>query len=168
VAFLDNDIILKLVACQLLDDAITALNLTKSDLRVLPTARFVFKGKRDQGSQYPDCVWAEAIEFVESCATANYHFFEKDSLDELQQLAQFKDDIQEGEAALIVATRLEPDFLLLSGDKRCIKALASIPQPIYRRLCGQVICLEQLILKLLYILEFESLQSKVLPMAECD
>ncbi len=38
----DNDIILKLAACDLLTDAWVALGLTQGDVRVLPTAKHKF------------------------------------------------------------------------------------------------------------------------------
>jgi C4-dicarboxylate transporter len=46
VCFLDNDIILKLVACNLFSEAIRSLNLVESDLRVLSDAKYVFRNSR--------------------------------------------------------------------------------------------------------------------------
>lgn len=49
-----------------------------------------------------------------------------------------------------------------------MRGLAAIPAPIYRRLCGQVICLEQIILKLIEVEGFEFVRDRVLPMASFD
>ena len=170
VCFLDNDIIHKLVAFQLFEEAIAVLQIVKTDLRVLPTARFFFQAKRKQQIQYPDAVWAEVINLVAACSIIPEPSPEQAqaSIEETRQLEKFKHEIQAGEATLIVATRLEPDFLLLSGDKRCMKALAAVPEPIYQRLCGRVVCLEQIILKLILTLGFETVRDRILPMVDCD
>jgi len=70
VCFLDNDIIHKLVAFQLFEEAIAVLQIVKTDLRVLPTARFFFQAKRKQQIQYPDAVWAEVSNLVAACSIA--------------------------------------------------------------------------------------------------
>ncbi|MCA6573230.1 MAG: hypothetical protein IM537_07050 [Pseudanabaena sp. M57BS1SP1A06MG] len=57
---------------------------------------------------------------------------------------------------------------MLSGDKNCITQLAAIPEQIYKRLCGRVICLEQLILKLIEVKGFVFVRDRVLPMVSCD
>lgn len=170
LCFVDNDIITKLVAFQLFEEAIAVLQVIKTDLRVLPTAKFVFQAKRKQQVHYPDEVWAAVIDLVTTCSTLAEPSFEQTeaSLEETRQLEHFKDEIQAGEAALIVATRLEPDFLLFSGDKKCMKALATIPKPIYQRLCGRVVCLEQMILKLIQKLGFEAVRDRILPMVNFD
>lgn len=170
VCLLDNDIIHKLIALQLFDEAISVLQLATTDLRVLPTAKFVFQRKRKQNIQYPDEIWAKVIHLVEACSTLSDPSPEQAeaSAIETKQLERFRNEIQVGEAALIVATRLEPNFLLVSGDKRCMKGLAAIPQPIYQRLCGRMICLEQIILKLISELGFEAVRDRVLPMVDCD
>lgn len=59
-------------------------------------------------------------------------------------------------------------FLLLSGDKNCMSGLAAIPEQIYKRLCGRVICLEQIILKLIEVKGFVFVRDRVLPMVSCD
>lgn len=70
---------------------------------------------------------------------------------------------------MILATRGEIDFLLLSGDKNFMKALFSIPDPtIYNRLCGRVVCLEQFVLKLIEVKGFSWVRERVLPERDCD
>ncbi|NUN65593.1 hypothetical protein HCU40_12730 [Pseudanabaena biceps] len=168
VCFLDNDITYKLVAFQLFDEAIAIsdLQIDKTNLRVLPTAKRVFQGKQKKSGTSPDPVLAEVIELVSSCA---YAISDLDDAvtEELTQLKQFQ-DIHVGEAALIVATRSQTDFLLLSGDKNCMTQLAAIPEQIYKRLCGRVICLEQIILKLIVVKGFVFVRDRVLPMVSCD
>jgi hypothetical protein len=59
-------------------------------------------------------------------------------------------NIDRGEALLISATANVDVFWLTTGDKRCINAVASSGlEDIERRLAGRVVCLEQVILKLI-------------------
>ncbi len=166
VCFLDNDIIRKLIAFGLFNEAITLLQITKADLQILPTAKFYFRREQNKQRIHTSEVWTEVMALVESCATISETTYD---LAEVEQLEQFKDDIHEGEATLILATRGEIDFLLLSGDKNFMKALALIPdQTIYNRLCGRVICLEQFVLKLIEVRGFRWVKQKILPQRDCD
>jgi hypothetical protein len=141
VCFLDNDITYKLVAFQLFDEAIATLQIDKNSLQVLPTAKFFFQRKQNKKGASPDEFLAAVIELVSSCVSviADVNDAVTEELNQLRQV----EGIDEGEAALIVATRSQTDFLLLSGDKRCMRGLARIPEQIYKRLSGRVICLER-------------------------
>lgn len=166
VCFLDNDIIRKLIAFGLFDEAIALLQITKADLQILPSAKFVLDKQRKKQKLHTPEVWTEVMALVESCATISETNY--DSV-EAEQLEQFKDDIHEGEVTLILATRGEIDFRLLSGDKKFIKALALIPdKTIYNRLCGRVICLEQFVLKLIEVKGFRWVKERILPQRDCD
>ena len=166
VCFLDNDIIRKLIAFGLFEEAIATLQITKAELRVLSTAKFVFRKEQNKQKRHTPKVWAEIIELVESCSTISETTYD---LAEIKQLEQFRNVIHEGEATLILATRGEIDFLLLSGDKNFMKALALIPdRTIYNRLCGRVVCLEQFVLKLIEVKDFIWVKERVLPERDCD
>lgn len=166
VCFLDNDITYKLAAFQLFDEAIDTLQIKKTNLQVLPTAKFFFRGKQQKKGKSPDPVLAAVIELVHACTSASVGQDEASS-EELIQLKKIE-GIHEGEAALIAATRSQADFLLLTGDKNCMKALSVIPEAIYQRLCGRVVCLEQIILKLIKVKGFEFVRDRILPMVSCD
>jgi hypothetical protein len=166
VCFLDNDITYKLVAFQLFDEAIATLQIDKNSLQVLPTAKFFFQRKQKKKGASPDEFLAVVIELVSSCVSviADVNDTVTEELNQLRQV----EGIDEGEAALIVATRSQTDFLLLSGDKRCMRGLARIPEQIYKRLSGRVICLEQIILKLIEVKGFVFVRDRILPMVSCD
>ncbi len=156
------------MAFQLFDEAIAIpkLQIDKASLRVLPTAKHFFRGKQKKNGVSPDLVLTAVIELVSSCASA---ISEVDDAftEESNQLRQVE-GIHEGEQTLILATRSQTDFLLLSGDKNCMRGLAAIPEQIYKRLCGRVICLEQIILKLIEVRGFVFVRDRVLPMVNCD
>jgi hypothetical protein len=68
VYFLDNDVILKLTTYRILDEALDCLQIDRSDIRVLASARFVFGSKKLQ-KKYSAETLLSAIEFVKSCTT---------------------------------------------------------------------------------------------------
>ncbi|MEL6492968.1 MAG: hypothetical protein AAFQ95_23710 [Cyanobacteria bacterium J06621_3] len=166
--FIDNDILLKLVAFQLFEDGIATLGLAPDSLRVLPAARFMLLSRLNR-QEYPQETLEKAITFLSNCQTIPTRQLpsDKDIPSEYKQLAPFR-QIDPGEADLIVATANTTDFLLLSGDKRCFKALPAIPSPIYARLQGKAICLEQIILKLIDVLGFEEVCARIKPAVHQD
>lgn len=122
VCFLDNDIILKLVACNLFDSAVNCLNLVESDLRVLSDAKYVFRNSRRIAKKYPLEIRESAISIVERCQK-----IEPSLSDELKNLQI--EGLDPGEMILISATEHEESFYLTTGDKRCITALANSTEP---------------------------------------
>ncbi|BAZ13532.1 hypothetical protein NIES4071_53710 [Calothrix sp. NIES-4071] len=165
VCFLDNDIILKLVACNLFSEAVRSLNLVESDLRVLSDAKYVFRNSRRIAKKYPLEIRESAILIVERCQNIQPELSE-----ELRDLQI--EGLDPGEMILISATKHEESFYLTTGDKRCITALANSTEPslvaIKERLAGKLVCLEQLILKIINVEGFDVTLIKVLPVREYD
>lgn len=165
VCFLDNDIILKLVACNLFSEALRSLNLAESDLRVLSDAKYVFRNSRRIAKKYPLEIRESAIIIVERCQNIQPQLSE-----ELRDLQV--EGLDPGEMILISATKQEESFYLTTGDKRCITALANSTEPslvaIRERLAGKLVCLEQLILKIINVEGFDITLFKILPAREYD
>lgn len=163
VCFVDNDALLKLVACNLFWEAVTSLGLTQVDLRVLPQAKYVFRTSSRVVRKYPQAIRDSAISIVEGCTKIQPKVSE-----ELQRLQI--EGIDPGEIILFSATKYEDSFYLATGDKRCLTVLAADPQliDIKQRLIGRVICLEQLILSLIYSQGFNEVLTKVLQAREYD
>ncbi len=163
VCFLDNDIILKLAAYDLFAEVIAAFDLTWQDLRILNTAIYIIRAKNTAKHYSPECI-QRAISIVEKCQTVPTQ-----PTDEFQLLLRI-DEIDEGEASLIAATATESAFWLMTGDKRCLKALVSDESiaSIRQRLVGRTICLEQILLKLISIHGIDWVQHRVLDAPICD
>lgn len=160
--FVDNDAILKLVACDLFWDAIEVLGITQSDLRVLASAKYVFKGKKVSG-RYTEKIRNAAMAVAEQCKQ-----IEAELSEELKSIKI--DGLDPGELILLSATKSEPAFYLVTGDKRCMVALANELglTKTRERLTGKVVCIEQLILKLIPTQGFENVLAKILPALEYD
>ncbi len=165
VYFLDNDVILKLTGYGITNEALECLKIERSNIRVLDSARFVF-GSKKLKKKYSESILLSAIDFVEKCATIS----SQDSDEYRLLVKEIKNDIDPGEATLIAATFQEFGSFLATGDKRCLKALATIEclQTIHEGLQNRVICLEQIICQLIEIKGFDWVLEKVLPNLECD
>jgi hypothetical protein len=163
IGFLDNDVILKLTICGLLYEALDCLEIEITDIRVLSSARYVLNGAKMR-KKYPEEALDSAIKFVEKCSTLEPKFTDD------YQLLNKSDGIDVGEAALIAAAIQEPAFLLVTGDKRCLRSLAAIAEldSIHKTLQGHVICLEQIIYKLIETQNFESIRARILLVRNYD
>lgn len=162
ICFLDNDILLKLSAFDLLDEIIAALHIDSENLRVLDTARFVFSSNRMVTRKYSQSVRDRAIQFVNNCQPVIVS--DCDEFDVLTQL------LDVGEATLVMATLDSDSFILMTGDKRCLQTVATRPEiaDAYERLQGRVICLEQVLLRLIRSVGFEVVKARVIVAWDCD
>lgn len=180
LVFLDNDVILKLVVCNLFWEAVASLELSPTDLWVLETAKHVFRKNSWAKKKYPEGILDRAISIVEGCTQIK----REDSFDEELQALEI-DGIDPGEGLLIAATKKAEEFYLATGDKQCLIALASAGVPreryshypgntapslseIRKRLSGRVVCFEQLLKKSIEDREFDDVLAKVLPGREYD
>jgi hypothetical protein len=164
IVFIDNDILLKLSCCDLLNETMAVLRLSAADVRVLRTARFVFQRNRQVADRYSEQGRFRAVAFVKSCQT-----IVEEGGDEFERL-QATDGIDIGEARLLAATSGLANFVLMTGDKRCLQVLAAQAElaEVRQRLQGRVICLEQVILRLIQRSGFDWVKARVVPMMACD
>ena len=162
----DNDIVEKLAICDLLDDALAALGATLSDVYVIPTLRHRIGGKarvkaeKRLGKEVVERILSFIDDAREITQSSSNDLFILDDLI----------GIDAGEAVLLSATAFHPDFRLLTGDKRCLRTLASDSrcQGIAARIQGRVLCLEQVIRHLVTHFGFEHVRSKVTRHLYCD
>ena len=164
----DNDIIYKLAACDLLDEALVVLGVTHTDVFMLPTAKYKFGVTRNPAraeARYGPDVVARIQDFLASVR-------ELDAVgpsEELQLLSEI-DGIDAGEAVLFASTAGLDNYLLATGDKNSLRAIAATAtcQLIARRLIGHVVCLEQIVMKIIEHSGFEHVKDKIVPARSCD
>jgi hypothetical protein len=169
----DNDVVEKLAVCDLLDDAISAFDATRADVRVIPTLKFriwtqtgVLRPKLVR--RLGDSVVNRLAEFVGSVGVIDD--FSRDDHQLLEDLDESV-EIDPGEIVLLAATAVVSDFRLLTGDKRCLRAVATHPacESIANRIRGKVVCFEQIICQIIDRSGFEHVRSKVVPVLHnCD
>ena len=167
ICLTDNDVLLKLATWNLLEETVEVLETTREEIFVLPTAKYKIKTDRrgELAARHGPEGIGRALDFIDSVQTIT----KGSDPDEQAAMIAVK-GIDEGEELLFSATRDEDAFLIATGDKRSLKALADAPTcaAIYDRLCGRVICLEQIVARLIPHVGFEYARSQIVPFRECD
>ncbi|MGO2143622.1 MAG: hypothetical protein ACTH4K_08780 [Serratia bockelmannii] len=153
---LDNDVVLKLAQLDLLADGCELLIRNYGQLYVLDTLVYQLRGRaalRRYG--------AEAIERVQSClAQGIFSLFGEVITDRrLIALQNNFENLDEGEMRLVQGLLNHHD-LLLSGDKRFLKAIADTGFIEEAALNNRFVCLEQVICFLINELSLEHVNGK--------
>lgn len=164
----DNDLLKKLAICDLLEEALRALDTTRDCVFILPTARYsLLKPNRPDKAkaQLGEVVYERLKAFIERVQVV------QDAPSSEDQLAM--DDvvgIDSGEAILFSSSRSFESFILATGDKKSLRAVvgASRCQSIVSNLNGRVICFEQLLLRIIKQAGFSHVRAKVVPVSHCD
>ena len=144
----DTDIILKLCACNLIEEAIMSLGALPAMTRVLPTARFKIARSNKLIPRYTRAGVTRALAFVRTCASVEPGAHLADRMAGL-----LRPGIDEGEALLMASAADFPDSLLATGDKKSLLTLCENPmenREIRSLLAGRVICFEALLLRLIH------------------
>lgn len=163
----DNDIIEKLAICDLLDDALTAFDAERSDVYVIPTLKYRFgvaKNREKVEQKLGAEVLTRILDFLASVQEIReYSKADHELLDDVVA-------IDAGEAILLSATAIFPEYRLFTGDKRCLKMVATCPEcvPIAHRIKGNVVCFEQVLCRLIASHGFSHVLTKVVPRLHCD
>ena len=166
IHLLDNDIVQKLAIFDLLDHALVARGATRSDAYLLPTLKYRIGGKARGKAE--NRLGKDVVDRI--------HAFLKDAR-EIQVCSN--DDalvledvmgIDQGEVVILSATASLVDYRILTGDKRCLRTVATHPQckGIAGRIRGQVICLEQVVCRMIVHFGFEHIRDKLVPYLDCD
>lgn len=167
ICLTDNDVLLKLAAWNLLEETIAVLETTREEIFVLPTAQYKIK-KDSRGelvAKYGEAGIRRVLDFI-----ASVQKISQGSDPEEQAAMIAVNGIDDGEELLFAATKELDVFLVATGDKNSLRALASAPTctAIYERLCGRVICLEQIVARLISSVGFEEARTRIVPFRECD
>ncbi|EER0916853.1 TPA: hypothetical protein J1Y61_001910 [Escherichia coli] len=153
---LDNDVVLKLAQLDLLADGCKLLTSKYGQLYVLDTLFYQLRGKsalRRYG--------AEALERVQQCLSERAFLpFEELITDQrLIELQNNFENLDEGEMRLLQGLINNHD-LLLSGDKRFLKAIAETGFIEKASLNNRFVCLEQVVCFLINELSLDHVNAK--------
>ncbi|EAX8479362.1 hypothetical protein NU090_004375 [Salmonella enterica] len=153
---LDNDVVLKLAQLDLLADGCKLLTRNYGQLYVLDTLVYQLRGKA-ANRRYG----AEAVQKVQDCLAQGVFitFDEVISDQRLIELQNNFDNLDEGEMRLVQGLLNHHD-LLLSGDKRFLKAIAETGFIEEATLNNRFVCLEQVICFLINELSLEYVNEK--------
>ena len=165
-SYWDNDIIHKLAALDLVEDAIQTFGLTVGEVRVLATAPYRFflndpdRAARRWGSAVAPRIHAllRASQTLTDSPPPPY--------DSLKRVLT----IDAGEAQLLAFAAVDPAARLFTGDKRALAGLATAPScaSVVASLQGRVVCLEQVVQAVIGAKGFEHVRSCAAQGLHCD
>jgi len=168
---LDNDIILKLATCSLFEETLKTFNVQTNQVKILDTFIYKFSKqiKRKRTNNPVSYNIEAAVKIAKDCNNLSEIDVNRDYFITLEKI----EEIDRGEAILLsyVSYLNQQGNLsyLLTGDKRCLKALNNPKiDNIIQPLAGKIWCLEQLILKDIEVYGFACIQQKIYPARECD
>jgi len=152
--FHDVDILLKLAACELLEDLTELLAVEAADVRVLETAIFKIRRLGKKGT-YPERVISQAIRFCE--AHKEIKTLENAALAEA--LSTLGDGMDAGEVILFASALENPTSRVVTGDKRALRMLGKLGKDhdLVRGLHGRIVCFEELLLRTFEVRGFDRL-----------
>ncbi len=176
---LDNDIILKLATCYLFDNTIQTFNISTSEVIILDSFKYKFSReiKRKRGNIIANYNIEQALAVTRYCASISELNIDVAIYNKLLDFSRTSNDknnkIDKGEAILIsyVAYQNQHDnsSYLLTGDKRCLKALYnSNLTEVTQCLEHKIWSLEQLILRNIEKFGFDFVKNNVFPVRDCD
>lgn len=158
----DNDILLKMAAFDLLEAAFSLFE--SNEVYVLTSAPFSIRSPKTARSNAPEAI-ERAAAFADACPKlrATPHAQDNDAFVDVE-------GIDAGEAILFSAMRDFDDAVLVTGDKRCLKALARCENGAAMRelLRGKVVCLEEIVRCLIANRGFEFIKNCIVPQRDCD
>jgi hypothetical protein len=165
--FVDTDALHKLAAFDLWAEACAVLGVSRKDVLLLPTALFVL-GLKDPAKsirRHGPVLASRLQAIIAACGTA----MSSPAVDDLLALTGVL-GIDPGEAVLIALSSRSAGSLLVTGDKRSLRALAAEPRcaAIVQRLAGRVVTLEQILHLIVSTYPFEALTAKVVPAVAID
>jgi len=167
----DNDAILKLTACNLLDETLSLLNCSQSNVLVLDAARYAFRNliKKQRPSdieKYSLSGLERAVAFAENAKP----IVNTPNLSIHDLLTDIPNIDPEGDINIVDKACELRDAILLTGDKRCIRAIATSNDIrfVYNSLATRIICFEEVIRALIIAISFESVRDAVVPVLACD
>ncbi|WP_285308781.1 hypothetical protein [Stenotrophomonas maltophilia] len=135
---IDNDVLIKLAHWELLDLLPPSLGVDWGDVATLESLKF--RARRGDKKLFQSAEIAAAL-LDRLMITADLPAADLADISQMQGIV----GLDAGEIALLAACLSDPDTMLVTGDKRALNALtASCPPELTERLCGRVICLEQL------------------------
>lgn len=137
----DNDIISKLARCDLLDALPHHLGISHAEIWVLSSSVYALRKRLTNAP--------EALASLEAFYARVTKIADAD-VDTSALLAISSTGIDAGEAILAAKAIALDGALLVTGDKRAIKALSTLPEgSVKASLAGKVLCFEALVLQMI-------------------
>ncbi len=165
IVFADNDILIKLAGCDLLIPFCEAIQTQENNFFVTSSAKFAIPKQSKKKLSNSQSI-QQLHEFLGRTSTIQDAVPQTELLDKLLN----SQDIDGGEAQLILSAYNMPSSKLATGDKRCLSSLLNAPSlnEIANGLSGRVYTLETAMLILISRLGFDAINQKVIQRCVVD
>jgi hypothetical protein len=167
--FLDNDAISKLASCDLLDDALASLDSTRASVQILSSFKHRFgitneKRRARIEQEIGKQTFHRILEFQQNVGEIPA------ARNELLLMFEDLSAIDAGEAQLFATASELSSVIVVTGDKRSIRCLASSEacKPIAQSLEHRLLCLEQVVKQIITVRGFDYTKRKIVPAVDCD
>lgn len=160
----DTDLVLKLAALNIANEAFESVGVARNGIRITPEVSQYLRHRAPL--KHPRETIERALTFV-----SGLKLVPEASIDDIETLKAAEHAIQYGERILIASTAaIKADFILATGDKKCLRALASTEEcrAIHDRLSNKCVCLEQLVLAAIADKGFKWVNKRVGTNCRCD
>jgi hypothetical protein len=160
----DTDLVLKLAAMNIATEAFEAFGVERREIRITPELPRYLQFRAP--AKHPIETVRRALAFIKGLKLVP-----DADLDYVERLGSVPDSIQYGERVLLASTaRIRADFVIATGDKKCLRALAVAPdcEPIRERLKNRCVCFEQLVLGTVKMRGFEWVNKRAGTGCRCD
>ena len=170
IVLADNDILLKLAACDLFAEFLSAFAVTPADIQILKLARFSLNSKKHR-KRLGDDSYARLVAFLASIADIPT---EPDPMVVAALAEQTDKNIDAGEAALFAICPLIPGSIIVTGDKKSLTGLhdAGMVDATCATLCNaitrRIYCFEQVLVTILDHVGFDVIRDRLIAGRECD
>ena len=158
----DNDVILKLAQCDLIQYLPEILDENPNDIYVSPTAKFQLLPKSPEKA-------------IQRCGTKEIYERVARFLNDVRIIDEIKNEqllselgeiphIDIGEQQLLASCVEKPDSLFMTGDKRCLKAVMEhqkIVATVHARLINSVVTFESALLLSVKLLGFSNFFTQI-------
>ncbi len=170
IVLADNDILIKLAACDLFDDFLTAYEVSPADIRILKLARHSI-GSRKHRRRIGEEGYQRLVVFLDAVADI---LLEPDPAHIAALNKQTDKNIDAGEAALFALCPHMPGSVIVTGDKKSLAGLTlaaetdGVCATMYQNLAGRVFCFEQIVTRILDRVGFEAIRDRLIAGRDCD
>ena len=163
----DNDLVVKLAQCDLIDTALYCLGAARQDCYVLDTMKYSLKLNDPEKSiqRYVGSAktYERISELLQECRELPAAPLDSTLLDHMYQIPQ----IDPGEFALFLhaeeKSKAAAAYKVLTGDKRALRAICAYEDfNHFEFLCSQICCLESCMIDLIKSVGYESVNSCVI------
>ena len=160
----DNDWLIKIAVWDLIREALKVLKVPRANVRVLASCERVVCS-RAKGNKYGEMMVERVREFLRHVTVIG-----DGEIDDMLVEKVFTPGKIDGGEAQFFAASLPHDYYIATDDKKSLVELAARADldEVYQRNCGRVVCVEQVLVRILEVHGYEAVDGRIRPYCHAD